>query len=591
MTFSDLLNQYITLLDTTYSRLAKASGLSVSAVSNYVKGEREPSYESEQSEKLITGILSLAQKNNIDIDEQELRLAFQNTAKNGLPIEYDVYLANLNALLKALEIKGRTLAKALSYDASHISKVLAGQRRPADIRKFTARVASYVAQYYTAEQEINAIAALMGVDAKDIQNPRERCAMVAEWLGTNMSLERSDPVSGFLDKMDTFHLDDYIQAVHFDDIKMPSVPFHLPGTKHYYGLKEMMDAELDFMKATVLSKSMKDCILYSDMPMTEMAKDAEFPKKWMFGRAMMLKKGLHLHIIHDVNRPFYEMMLGLESYIPMYMTGLISPHYLTDSQGAVFNHLLYVSGVAALEGNAVAGHHASGKYTLYKSKDDVQHFRARAEQLLKKSKPLMDIYRSDRKEEFAEQLKVLWQEGDRRVVSCSLPLCTIDETLLEQILDHNSLSSTDKEQIRRYRAEYLSITEKLLADYKITLVLPLLSEEQFAQTPLNLALSELFIETDVACRYEEYAAHLEQTKAFAEAFPNLTVEFDPVLGIPQYFLHSDRQQACDRIQKQISDHSFCDPSPQNGAGVSKLHPPLAPPNTPDLLLIDCISKK
>ena len=315
MTFSDLLNQYITLLDTTYSRLAKASGLSVSAVSNYVKGEREPSYESEQSEKLIMGILSLAQKNNIDIDEQELRIAFQNTAKNGLPIEYDVYLANLNALLKALEIKGRTLAKALSYDASHISKVLAGQRRPADIRKFTVRAASYVAQYYTAEQEINAIAALMGVDAKDIQNPRERCAMVAEWLGTNMSLERSDPVSGFLDKMDTFHLDDYIQAVHFDDIKMPSVPFHLPGTKHYYGLKEMMDAELDFMKATVLSKSMKDCILYSDMPMTEMAKDAEFPKKWMFGRAMMLKKGLHLHIIHDVNRPFYEMMLGLELVI------------------------------------------------------------------------------------------------------------------------------------------------------------------------------------------------------------------------------------------------------------------------------------
>lgn len=527
MTFSELLNQYITMLGTTYSRLAKASGLSVSAVSNYVRGEREPSYESEQSEKLIKGILSLAEENGVEIDEQELRLAFQSAAKNGMPIEYDVYLANLNALLRTLEIKGSTLAKALSYDASHISKVLAGQRKPADIGKFNSRAASYMAQYYTSEQEINAIAALMDVDAKDIQNPRERCAVVAEWLGTNMSLERSEPVSGFLDKMDAFHLDDYIQTVHFDDIKMPTVPFQLPGTKHYYGLKEMMDAELDFMKATVLSKSMKDCILYSDMPMTEMAKDAEFPKKWMFGRAMMLKKGLRLHIIHDVNRPFYEMMLGLESNIPMYMTGLISPHYLSDSQGAVFNHLLYVSGAAALEGSAIAGHHAAGKYTLYKSKDDVQHFRTRAEHLLKKSKPLMDIYRSDRKDEFAEQLKALWQEDDRRVVSCSLPLFTVDEALLEQILEHNSLSGSDKEQIRNYRACYLEITEKLLAEYKMTLVLPLFSEEQFKQTPLNLALSDIFMETDVAYRYEEYAAHLEQTKAFAEKFTNLTVEFDP----------------------------------------------------------------
>ena len=527
MTFSELLSQYITLLDTTYSRLAKASGLSVSAVSNYVKGSREPSYESEQAEKLISGILILAEEKNFEVDAQELRLAFQSTAKNGLPIEYDVYLYNLNALLKTLEIKGSTLAKALNYDASHISKVLAGQRRPADIGKFTARVASYVTQFYGSEQEIAAIAALMGVDAKDIQNPRERCAVVTEWLGTNMSPDRSDPVSGFLDKMNTFHLDDYIQTVHFDNIKMPVVPFQLPGTKHYYGLKEMMDAELDFMKATVLSKSKKDCILYSDMPMTEMAKDAEFPKKWMFGRAMMLKKGLRLNIIHDVNRPFYEMMLGLESYIPMYMTGLISPYYLTESQGGVFNHLLYVSGAAALEGNAIAGHHAAGKYTLYKSKDDVQHFRTRAEHLLKKSKPLMDIYRSDRKEEFAVQLKALWQEGDRRAVNCSLPLYTIEEPLLEQILAHSALGSADKEQIRRYRADYLDMTKNLLAENKITLVVPLLSEEQFAQTPLNLALSDLFIDADVAYTYAEYAAHLEQTKAFAGAFPNLTVEFDP----------------------------------------------------------------
>lgn len=52
----------------------------------------------------------------------------------------------------------------------------------------------------------------------------------------------------------------------------------------------MMQSELDFLKATVLSKSMEQVIMYSDMPMESMAKDADFPKKWMFGMAMMLKK-------------------------------------------------------------------------------------------------------------------------------------------------------------------------------------------------------------------------------------------------------------------------------------------------------------
>ena len=57
----------------------------------------------------------------------------------------------------------------------------------------------------------------------------------------------------------------------------------------------MMESELDFLKATVLSKSKDDVTLYSDMPMTEMAKDPDFPKKWMYGMALMLKKGLHLN--------------------------------------------------------------------------------------------------------------------------------------------------------------------------------------------------------------------------------------------------------------------------------------------------------
>ena len=103
---------------------------------------------------------------------------------------------------------------------------------------------------------------------------------------------------------------------------MPPALFQLPLQKTYYGLNNMMESELDFIKTTVLSKSMEDCILYSDMPIQDMAKDADFSKKWMFGMGVMLKKGLHLHIIHDINRPFSEMMLGLEG---MALTSQLSP--------------------------------------------------------------------------------------------------------------------------------------------------------------------------------------------------------------------------------------------------------------------------
>ena len=106
--------------------------------------------------------------------------------------------------------------------------------------------------------------------------------------------------------------------------------------RFYTGLSELMDAQLDFLRATVLSRSDSPVTMYSDLPMTDMSKDAQFPKKWMFGMAMMLKKGLRLNMIHNVDHPFHEMMLGLESFIPMYMTGQISPCYLPGMQPGVF---------------------------------------------------------------------------------------------------------------------------------------------------------------------------------------------------------------------------------------------------------------
>ena len=49
-------------------------------------------------------------------------------------------------------------------------------------------------------------------------------------------------------------------------------------------------------------------------------------------------------------------MLGLESFIPMYMTGQISPYYLSGMQTSAFRHMLWVSGAAALQGDCIAGH-------------------------------------------------------------------------------------------------------------------------------------------------------------------------------------------------------------------------------------------
>ena len=78
-----------------------------------------------------------------------------------------------------------------------------------------------------------------------------------------------------------------------------------------------------------------------------MAADEDFAKKYMFGLAMVSQKGaLHIHIIHDVERPMKDMMLGLENWVPLYMTGQISPYYLKGVQndGLFSSALLFRAG-------------------------------------------------------------------------------------------------------------------------------------------------------------------------------------------------------------------------------------------------------
>ena len=64
-----------------------------------------------------------------------------------------------------------------------------------------------------------------------------------------------------------------------ESILITYLGYYKAKNKTYYGLEEMKQGELDFFKATVLSKSEENIFMCSDMPMEDMAKDIEFGKK------------------------------------------------------------------------------------------------------------------------------------------------------------------------------------------------------------------------------------------------------------------------------------------------------------------------
>jgi hypothetical protein len=134
--------------------------------------------------------------------------------------------------------------------------------------------------------------------------------------------------------------------------------------------------------------------------MLEMAEDEIFVANWVLSVASNLEKGLHLNIIHELNRPLREMLLALEAWIPLYMTGRITPYYLPKKTTELYHHLLFTSGSVALAGECIAGKHDHGRYELTTDPRELSYFKTRSKDLLRRAKPLMDIYPAERWEAF-----------------------------------------------------------------------------------------------------------------------------------------------------------------------------------------------
>lgn len=522
MNFKEVLNEYLKELNCSSKKLSNESGLSESVISRYRSGERTPVKNSEQLNKLTKALFNIAKdsgKNKYTLDKI---VSDFNSVLTSDDFDYTTFSNNLNTLITSLNINTHEMSKYIVFDASHISRIRYGKAKPSNPVEFSNKICSYILNRYKNPDDINNLMMIIGCKKSDLSNEKIYSTLF-NWL-TSEIVPVKNQISDFLHHLDSFNLDDYIKVIKFDELKVPSIPFYKAKTKHYYGIEEMKQGELNFFKGTVLSKSKEDIFMCSDMPMEDMAKDIDFGKKWMFAIAMCLKKGHHLNIIHNLDRPFNEMMLGLESWIPIYMTGQISPYYLSNLKNNIYNHLNYVSAAAALSGECINGFHNKGMYYLTTNKNEIEYYKEKSDLLLKKAKPLMEIYRENNIKEYHLFLKKDENiECDRTRYISSLPLFTISDELLIKILKRNKLTKEEINKIIKYKNNEFKYMNSILKKNKVFDYIYVIKEDEFISDTPSLSLNNLFIDKIINYTYKEYIEHLKLTNEYAKNNKNYNI--------------------------------------------------------------------
>ena len=524
MKFNEILNRYLKELNCSSKKLSTKSGLSESVISRYRSGERTPLMKSEQLNKLTTALFTIAQENEQkQYSLDKIQKDFNTTLANN-NFNFTTFSNNLNTLINTLNININEMAKYIVFDASHISRIKNGKAKPSNPIEFSNKICSYIFARYKSAEDIYNLQTIIGCKKSDL-SVNNYYNTLFSWLTSEVTSIKNQ-ASDFLYNLDSFNLDDYIKVIKFNELKVPNIPFYKAKTKHYYGLEEMKKGELNFFKATVLSKSKEDIFMCSDMPMEDMAEDIDFGKKWMFAIAMCLKKGHHLNIIHNLDRPFNEMMLGLESWIPIYMTGQISPFYLKDNKNNTYNHFNYVSGTVALTGECIKGHHNKGMYYLTTNKNEIKYYKEKSDLLLKKAKPLMEIYRENNSKEY--ELFLRKDENilcDRTRYLSSLPLFTISNELLIKILKRNKINNQDIDKIIKYKNDELKYIKNITKNSKINDYIYIIKEDDFKKDSPSLLLNNLFYNKKINYTYKEYMEHLKLTKSYMKIVKNYEINY------------------------------------------------------------------
>ncbi len=542
MIFSELLIDYCEKVGCSNVELSKASGVDASLISRLKNGSRTIAAESETLMKLSKGLLFLAREKSIanfpkDIYEKFNYVLLENSKKELEQIT--IFSQNLNYIIEQLNISNAHLAKFLSVDPSLISRIRSGKRKPADMDSFITDFSDYLKKYFFTDNHFDFYLNEFGLGCDELSctNFKDR---LSDWL-VKRTLKNENSITHFLEKLNDFNLEEYIAAIRFNDIHIPKVPFALPVKKHYCGFGEMRTGTVDFLKMVATSKKVGAINIFSDFTIEKLSEDVSFSKKWMFGLAMIIKRGNHINQIHYLDRPFKEIMLGLEAWIPLYMTGQISPYYMKCKTNQVFCHLLFCApGIATLSGEAIAAHEDEGRYFLSNKQEDMNYFEKRSQRILEAASPLMNIYKKENEKQFYEtQKENSDKSGTRKHILSSPALYTIPNALLKSMIGKSSLSSTQKDIIKQQADELKQRMERMLKFSHVTDILPILSEEEFYKEPLKLQLTDIFEHAEITYSYAEYLLHIEGMEHYKSNHDNYNYMISSERGYKniQIFIH------------------------------------------------------
>ena len=416
MAFADAINAFCDMLPCSSQEIAAACGISPSALSRYRSGQRTPVNGSKAVGRIAKGLAALLREHGSEhlITERDIMFAltYSEVCENA---HFARFSARLDALMRAIGLSNRDVAEAAHVDSSYVSRIRNGQRSPYRRDEFARACAKLASKRCIEQGPSEVLADFEGMGVEDVlkvlsaeDQQAELASMLLRWLtGTESvgawpteSLEALTIIDGFDYAAEREVL---LGNPYWADIRDPQRLESIRETQSgetashfYYGLEESREAELAFIReALVAEKPGSLMLLHSRLATWDIAQDEEFLERHRAGLLLFLEHGGYIGVIHNLQRPFREFLVGLKYWLPLYLTGRVHAYYREDVHEEPVQSLVYVADTCVLTAEGIAGDSGTSRYHLMENEMEAEHSRRKINAASVSARRVFELFRMD----------------------------------------------------------------------------------------------------------------------------------------------------------------------------------------------------
>lgn len=493
--------------------LANRTGVSASFISKIRRGVKVPAANSGIYKAIFDALDDLLSEDQIRELRHQYQLSWDRDSFCSWISEEETrplsrFSFCLCKLMEFFDLQNNTLARAVNFDPSLISKYRTGRRVPDEDSGVGKLISGYFAKQAIKEGREREIMELMGCPDKEIKTVEQIEAEILSWmLGNELDAQLTDKI---FHMMQEYHYPKE-QLKHFSGllqgVDMPYHPFLKKRGNE--GLREQV---LLFLGLCAKSKEPMVLKLFSSQSMDWMLEDPQFFEMWRALMLMVLECGHKIIIVHNVERTVQELLSAVEGWLPLHLSGNIESYYYTASTAKSFSNTIFVSsGRFAVYGNGIADLEEETEFYFIKENQSIERLETAFEDIINYSQKLLKTFYVKKLEDTRDFVPVdaICPEYGISLMQQSLPIWHMQEELLLEILEYNRSAPEEIDYIRQYVKQVRQFYEGVLKKNKVFEFFYLPDPEDTERQRLDFL--NIYGYEPIYYRRDHYERHLENT--------------------------------------------------------------------------------